>query len=658
MKLRLGLLIGSFCLAGAVAAEPMTMPSSSDRALGKRPAVSPETHSVARLWNEALLEAIRIDVPRVSVHARNLFHTSAAMYDAWAAYSEEDLAVLHHEAGTAPADMSLQEAREKALSFAAYRLLSHRFEISPGSEASQQAFDDLMLTLGYDTGDTGTDGNRPAAVGNRVANAIIEHGLDDGSNESATYVDPGGYNPVNAPMLVALPGTSGAQNLNAWQPLIPPQGTGAQAFLTPHWGNVVPFFLEHDGDDAFVPPVDPGPPPLLGGEDDQWLKENIIGIIDYSSRLDPANSEPIDISPGATGNNDLGTQNGTGHPLNPVTGQPYAEQVVSEGDWGRVLAEFWEDGPASSTPPGHWTEVANAVSDQLEEKRLMGTGPVIDDLEWDIKLYLALHGALHDSAIAAWRVKADYNSSRPITLVRGMAELGQSGDPDLPGYHEQGLPLEPGLIEVITEESSAPGERHAHLADHVGEVALLAWRGHPDDPESDYAGVGWIRALEWMPYQAINFITPPFAGYVSAHSVFSRSAAEVLAEITGSEFFPGGLAEYPITPDGDQRLRFESGPSEPITLQWATYFDASDESGLSRVYGGIHPAFDDFPGRIMGHTIGTGALTAAMAYFAPIEDGTPPTDADPLPVPVNAGWALLIFVLALFLAAGHRLRRT
>ncbi|MDP7041674.1 MAG: hypothetical protein QGF91_03375, partial [Gammaproteobacteria bacterium] len=42
--------------------------------------------SVARLWNEVLLGAIRNDFARPTVHARNLFHLSAAMYDAWAVF--------------------------------------------------------------------------------------------------------------------------------------------------------------------------------------------------------------------------------------------------------------------------------------------------------------------------------------------------------------------------------------------------------------------------------------------------------------------------------------------------------------------------------------------------------------------------------------------
>ena len=48
-----------------------------------------DAHSVARKWNEVLLEAIRNDFARPTVHARNLFHTSIAMYDAWAAYDEQ-----------------------------------------------------------------------------------------------------------------------------------------------------------------------------------------------------------------------------------------------------------------------------------------------------------------------------------------------------------------------------------------------------------------------------------------------------------------------------------------------------------------------------------------------------------------------------------------
>lgn len=52
-----------------------------------------------------------------------------------------------------------------------------------------------------------------------------------------------------------------------------------------------------------------------------------------------------------------------GYDLNPVTGQPYTPQLVPRGDYTRVLAEFWADGPDSETPPGHWFTILNYVSD-------------------------------------------------------------------------------------------------------------------------------------------------------------------------------------------------------------------------------------------------------------------------------------------------------
>ena len=50
------------------------------------PTIAQAQHSVARQWNEALLQSIREDFARPTVHARNLFYTSVALYDAWAVY--------------------------------------------------------------------------------------------------------------------------------------------------------------------------------------------------------------------------------------------------------------------------------------------------------------------------------------------------------------------------------------------------------------------------------------------------------------------------------------------------------------------------------------------------------------------------------------------
>jgi membrane-associated phospholipid phosphatase len=119
--------------------------------------------------------------------------------------------------------------------------------------------------------------------------------------------------------------------------------------------------------------------------------------------------------------------------------------------------------------------------------------------------------------------------------------------------------------------------------------------------------------VNWMPYQRPTFVTPAFPGFVSGHSTFSRAAAEVLAAYTGSPFFPGGMWEQTFTPGA---LKFEHGPSVPLTLQWATYYDASDQAGISRLYGGIHISADDLEGRRIGSQVGKGAWALAQRYFA------------------------------------------
>ena len=171
-------------------------------------------------------------------------------------------------------------------------------------------------------------------------------------------------------------------------------------------------------------------------------------------------------------------------------------------------------------------------------------------------------------------------------MIRDMGGLGQSSDPHKASYNKEGLPLVPGLIELITKDSSRPGQRHAALRKYVGQVAIKAWQGNPADPKTEDGGVGGEpRAVSWVPYQKPTFVTPAFPGYISGTAPSAVPAHEVLAAITGSAFFPGGLGEWTFEPG---KLTFEKGPAVPVTLQWATYFDASDQAGRSRLYGGIH----------------------------------------------------------------------
>ncbi len=116
-----------------------------------------------------------------------------------------------------------------------------------------------------------------------------------------------------------------------------------------------------------------------------------------------------------------------------------------------------------------------------------GRGRSLDDLEWDVKVYLMLGGAMHDVAIAAWGIKGWYDYIRPISAIRyhGRARpvlrsaRSRRYDPD-------GIALRPGF------DRGRHGRRAARRASatstsprDVGKIAIRAWRG-PDfiaDPD-------------------------------------------------------------------------------------------------------------------------------------------------------------------------------
>jgi hypothetical protein len=355
------------------------------------------------------------------------------MYDAWAVYHPGEahtylvgnrihgfFCPLNNFSPSA----SDPDAQAEAISHAAYRLLTHRFLNSPGGEDVLLSFRNLMIDLGYDPDFTSVDyaDGSSAALGNHIGQCYINYGLQDGSNEQNDYGNLA-YSPVNDPLAPVNPGNPNITDPNRWQPLtldifIDQAGNliplSTPEFLSPEWGQVLPFSLNandltkytREGFDYYVY-HDPGPPPLINLADDQtdsleslylW---NFMLVSVWSAHLDPTDSVLWDISPGSIGNNPdpprsfadyedyykliEGGDQSQGWDINPITGQPYPPNLVPRGDYTRVLAEFWADGPDSETPPGHWFTILNYVSDHPQfEKKMNGIGSVMDNLEWDI----------------------------------------------------------------------------------------------------------------------------------------------------------------------------------------------------------------------------------------------------------------------------------
>ena len=406
--------------------------------------------SAARIWNEEIMAAIRINLPNPPAHARNLHHLAVAMYDSWAAYDATAIGYIHHEKIT-PLPGDIEAARHEAISYAAYRLLRARF-VTPvpapaGAAATSARIDALLNSLGYSTAvaqAATSAGTTPSETGKRIGQAILAWGAADGFSLTAypqaydATVNPNmltvphptspppavifpramsvlgdngeplGTVPVgrktNMPLGVGIPLIANTQqgythdtDPNYWQPLalsssvtqngIPTPG-GPQSFVGVQGLATTPFSLTRT--DPLRPWFDlPGPSrislPGAPSATDADYKAAAMDVLRKSAKLN--DQTPIDISPFSFGNNPIGTDDGTGYGVNPVTGLPYTPNFVKRGDWARVIAEFWADGPNSETPPGHWHVLANEVADNpLTVKKIRGVGPTLNDLEWDVKV--------------------------------------------------------------------------------------------------------------------------------------------------------------------------------------------------------------------------------------------------------------------------------
>ena len=181
--------------------------------------------SMARVWNEQALVAIRMDTPHPPAQARNLFSLSVCMYDAWAAYDTNGaIGFIYRGKHTAP---DIAAARNEAIAFAAYRLLVERHAYSRTATNTLPLDDQLMTSLGFDPNNASRDTSTPAGVGNTIYDAVSAWFLNDGSRQTNGIPYPlsnppvaypgapanqGGYVFLNPLLDTALPGITDGSN--------------------------------------------------------------------------------------------------------------------------------------------------------------------------------------------------------------------------------------------------------------------------------------------------------------------------------------------------------------------------------------------------------------------------------------------------------------
>ena len=118
---------------------------------------------------------------------------------------------------------------------------------------------------------------------------------------------------------------------------------------------------------------------------------------------------------------------------------------------------------------------------------------------------------------------------------------------------------------------------------------------------------GVIDGSQWLPYQNMNMVTPPFADFPSGHSHFSKGFALTMNKWFGSSIvknqttYDGTPLFCPIiavnqtaaygdftVPVGASTVEPGVAPSTAIPLSYHTWDEMADQAGMSRIYGGIH----------------------------------------------------------------------
>lgn len=477
--------------------------------------------------------------------ARSLAMVTTAMWDAAAPFLGGSVSAVMSSNGLSPRPEAerTQANLDLAVSSAAHAVLHDVFgERAP--ELLAEA-DELLERYGGDPADDSPPSAATASgVGRIAAVAVLEFRHRDGMNQlgdepctvggEVPYNDYTMYSAANDPQPALGRTDCGLlRNINKWQPLRVPrnatdttEGT-VRSWLAPYMSNVVPFALPHGGS------LRPGSPPVFGTDTDAEFRRQHNEVLDYSARLD---------------------------------------------DYGKVVAEFWADGPKSSLPPGHWHDIT------LELTRSRGLS-----FEDTLRVLFLQANAVFDAGIAAWDTKRFYDSSRPVTVLQCL---------------------------------------------HAGKD-VTAWKG-------PYQGVGEIDGSAWQPYQDVTFVTPPFAEYVSGHSTFSTASAEVLSRFFDSDVYEAShtvragesLFEPRINDTSNPRYQagvtdvpnagpFTAGyvPAADVTLRWSTFSEAADEAGLSRIYGGIHIEAGDIEGRKLGREVGKLVWARYLELIGDATDG-------------------------------------
>ena len=172
---------------------------------------------------------------------------------------------------------------------------------------------------------------------------------------------------------------------------------------------------------------------------------------------------------------------------------------------------------------------------------------------------------------------------------------GPSGTVQPPGHWNS---IARGVADAQDNSLAQNARMFALLNIGMADALITAW-----DTKFEYSFVRPVTAIRnadndgnpdtvadpaWSPL----LTTPGHPSYMAAHSTLSATAATVLAEFFGNDAIAfTSSAEI-------------SAGGPVITRSFDGFWEAAEEAGASRIYGGIHWSFDNEAGLEAGHSVG------------------------------------------------------
>ncbi len=509
------------------------------------------------LWDQ-ILQSVIVQNGGGPTNAANAFamlHT--AIYDARASFDAVAQRVSIDIEGDNIDVAKLANASdaeiETAMHVAAHRVLSHVFP------DQRDRFDTVLSErLDIDI----SDDDRAHLVGIDAAQDVLTPRLAEAA--VLAQLADGLYSPVN-------PDPDTRKDIARWTPetkgALAPDPDALQTFLTPELGRAEGFALPEtpngETDTALTRPD--GPEPFFTADQQGAVLNFDADTITLGAAVQlggqvwqAGDDVPVDKAL-------------IGPVINPAfIGQ--AESIVQTSatltEDQKLIAEFWEDGPGTSFPPGAWMTLAQYVSQRDGH-----------DAASDAQLFMTMGNAMNDAAIATWDAKVHFDYARPVTVIRDLGKLGLIG--------------EPGVDELTGETG------------HV----IQAFAGIDPDTGTSI-GTRTILAENFITYQLPGGEqSPPFAEYTSGHSTFSAAGAAVLAAFTGSDQLDAQVTVASGTSAFDAAL-----PTQTYLFEWDTFSEAANDAGFSRIYGGIHFSDGNLDGLSAGAKIGADAHDLASDF--------------------------------------------